>query len=102
MVRRRLAGYEAAWRAPGTERLADLFTADATCLQSPYERPLTGLPAIARMREEEREGPGEVFTVTTDLLAVDGPTAVVRAEVIYGDPPGTRSTAQGGHNASRQ
>ena len=87
MVRRWQAGYEAARRAPRTGRLADLITADATYLQSPYERPLTGLPAIARMCEEEREGPGEVFTVTTDLLAVDGPTAVVPALVIYGDPP---------------
>jgi len=87
MVRRWQAGYEADRRAPRTGRLADLITADATYLQSPYERPLTGLPAIARMCEEEREGPGEVFTVTTDLLAVDGPTAVVPALVIYGDPP---------------
>src|SRR5215469_12869050 len=65
MVRRWLAGYEAAWRAAGTERLAGLFTADATYLQSPYEQPITGLPAIARMWQEEREGPGEVFTVAT-------------------------------------
>ena len=87
MVRRWLAGYEAAWRAAGTESLAGLFAADATYLQSPYEQPITGLPAIARMWDDEREGPGEVFTVATDILAVDGPTAVVRAEVIYGDPP---------------
>jgi ketosteroid isomerase-like protein len=86
-VRRWLAGYEAAWRAPGTERLAGLFTADATYLQSPYQQPVIGLAAIARMWEEEREGPGEVFTLTTGILAVDGPTAVARAEVIYGDPP---------------
>ena len=31
--------------------------------------------------------PDEVFTLATDILAVDGPTAVVRAEVRYGDPP---------------
>ena len=86
-VRRWLAGYEAAWRAAGTGRLAGLFAADATYLQSPYEEPIIGLPAIARMWEDEREGPGEVFAVVTDILAVDGPTAVVRAEVIYGDPP---------------
>ena len=86
-VRRWLAGYEAAWRAAGTESLAGLFAADATYLQSPYEQPIIGLPAIARMWEDEREGPGEVFAVVTDILAVDGPTAVVRAEVIYGDPP---------------
>ena len=86
-VRRWLAGYEAAWRAAGTESLAGLFAADATYLQSPYEQPIIGLPAIARMWEDEREGPGEVFAVVTDILAVDGPTAVVRAEVIYAGPP---------------
>jgi ketosteroid isomerase-like protein len=83
-----LAGYEAAWRAPGSGDLADLFTGDATYLKSPYEQPLAGLDAIKRMWEEEREGPDEVFTLITDILAVDGPTAVVRAEVRYGDPPG--------------
>ena len=36
---------------------------------------------------DEREGPDEVFTLGTEILAVDGPTAVVRAEVCYGDPP---------------
>jgi ketosteroid isomerase-like protein len=83
-----LAGYEAAWRAPGTDGLAGLFTRDATYLQSPYEQPVAGLDAIRRMWEAEREGPDEVFTLVTDILAVDGPTAVVRAEVRYGDPPG--------------
>jgi nucleoside phosphorylase len=39
------------------------------------------------MWEEEREGPEEVFTLATDILAVEGPTAVVRAGVCYGDPP---------------
>jgi ketosteroid isomerase-like protein len=82
-----LAGYEAAWRAPGTESLTTLFTSDAVYLQSPYEQAVTGLDAIKRMWEEEREGPDEVFTLATDIVAVDGPTAVVRAEVVYGDPP---------------
>ena len=87
LVGRWLTGYEAAWRAPGTEALAALFTGDAVYVQSPYEQPVTGLDAIKRMWEEEREGPDEVFTLTTDIVAVDGPTAVVRAEVVYGDPP---------------
>jgi ketosteroid isomerase-like protein len=86
MVGRWLAGYEAAWRAPGTGSLAGLFTADATYLQSPYEQPIAGLDAIKQMWEAEREGPDEVFTLVTEILAVDGPTAVVRAEVCYGDP----------------
>lgn len=86
-VGRWLAGYEAAWREAGTEDIAALFTADATYLQSPYEQPVTGLDAIKRMWEDEREGPEEVFTMATDILAVDGRTAVVRAEVRYGEPP---------------
>ena len=86
MVGRWLAGYEAAWRAPGTDGLAGLFAGDATYLLSPYEPPVTGLDAIRRMWEEHREGPGEVFTLATEILAVDGPAAVVRAEVRYGDP----------------
>jgi ketosteroid isomerase-like protein len=86
-VSRWLTGYEAAWRAPGTAGLAGLFTPDATYLQSPYEHPVTGLDAIGRMWEAEREGPDEVFTLTAGILAVDGQVAVVRAEVCYGDPP---------------
>jgi ketosteroid isomerase-like protein len=82
-----LTGYEAAWRAPGTEGLAALFTSDAVYSQGPYEQPVTGLDAIKRMWEEEREAPDEVFTMTTDVVAVDDPAAVVRAEVHYGDPP---------------
>ena len=86
MVRRWLAAYEAAWRAPGTRGLAEIFTGDASYRQSPYQAPVAGLDAIRRMWDEERDGPDEVFTIATDILAVDGPTAVVRAEVRYGDP----------------
>jgi hypothetical protein len=85
-VSRWLAGYEKAWRTPGTEGLAALFSSDATYLQSPYEEPVTGLDAIARMWERERSGPDEVFTLTSDIVAVDAPAAVVRAHVRYGDP----------------
>jgi hypothetical protein len=86
MVTRWLAAYEAAWRAPGTGDLAGIFTEGATYLQSPYAGPVVGLDAIGRMWEAERDGPGEVFSLTAGILAVDGPTAVVRAEVRYGDP----------------
>jgi uncharacterized protein (TIGR02246 family) len=87
LVSRWLAGYETAWRTAGTDRLADLFTGDAAYLQSPYQQPVIGLDAIRRMWEEEREGPDEVFTLATEIIAVDGPTAVVRAEVRYAGPP---------------
>jgi ketosteroid isomerase-like protein len=86
-VSRWLTDYEAAWRAAGTDRLAGLFTSDAIYLQSPYERPVTGLAAIQQMWEHERVGPDEVFTLATEIIAVDGPMAVVRAEVHYAGPP---------------
>jgi hypothetical protein len=38
------------------------------------------------MWDDERDAPDEVFTLAIGILAVDGPTAVVRAEVRYGDP----------------
>ena len=81
-----LTGYETAWRAPGTKGLAGLFTENATYLQSPYEQPVTGLAAIGRMWEQERQGPDEIFTLATSVVAVDDQMAVVRAEVSYGDP----------------
>jgi ketosteroid isomerase-like protein len=84
-VSRWVAGYEAAWRAAGTGALAGLFSEDASYLHSPYEEPVTGLDAIRRMWEEDRAGPDEVFTLATEIIAVDGPAAVVRAEVRYGD-----------------
>ena len=86
MVSRWLAGYEAAWRAPGTGQLAEIFTEDASYRLSPYEEPVVGLAAIGSMWEAERDGPDEVFTLAADIVAVDGPMAVVRAEVSYGDP----------------
>jgi ketosteroid isomerase-like protein len=85
-VARWIAAYEAAWRAPGTDALAGIFTPDSTYLQGPYEEPVVGLPAIERMWEQEREGPAEVFQMTSDIVAVDGATAVVRVQVSYGDP----------------
>jgi ketosteroid isomerase-like protein len=81
-----IAAYERAWRAPGTEALGELFTPDATYLQGPYDEPVIGLPAIGRMWEAEREGPDEAFRMTSDVIAVDGATAVARLEVHYGDP----------------
>jgi ketosteroid isomerase-like protein len=85
-VSRWLTAYEAAWRTPRTEGLSRLFTEDATYLKSPYEQPITGLAAIKVMWDNERDGPDEIFTLATGILAVDGPTAVVRADVGYGEP----------------
>lgn len=70
-----MANYEAAWRAPGTEGLAGLFRIDATYLHSPYEEPIVGLEAIRRMWDEDRDGGKEIFTLTSEILAVEGATA---------------------------
>jgi ketosteroid isomerase-like protein len=85
-VQRWVDGYVAAWRTAGTDGLATLFADDATYLHSPYAEPVTGLARIRAMWDDDRDGPNEVFTISTDILAVDGDTAVVRALVRYGDP----------------
>jgi SnoaL-like protein len=81
-----VAGYERAWRTPGTDSLAGLFTPDARYQASPFEHHHRGLGAIAEMWEAERVGPDEVFTITTEVVAVEGDTGVVRVEVAYGAP----------------
>jgi hypothetical protein len=81
-----VAGYEAAWRRPGTDSLGSLFAEDARYGHSPYAEPIIGLDAIAQMWESEREGPDEIFTLGTEVVALEADTAVVRAHVLYGDP----------------
>jgi SnoaL-like protein len=85
-VRDWLDGYERAWRSPGTVGLRELFTDDATYSTAPYRQPYEGLPAIAELWEAEREGPDEAFTMSSEIVAVDGDIAVVRVDVGYGDP----------------
>jgi ketosteroid isomerase-like protein len=81
-----VAAYEQAWRAPGTEALAKIFTVGARYLQGPYSEPVIGLPAIAQMWERERAGPEEMFRMSSEIVAVEDDTAVVRVEVHYGEP----------------
>lgn len=78
-----VAAYEALWRAPGTEMLAEVFAPEAIYLPSPWARPLHGLQALAEFWEAERDGPDEQFEVTSTVLAVEERTAVVRVEVDY-------------------
>jgi SnoaL-like domain len=78
-----LARYELAWRTPGTASLGELFTTDATYQQSPYTECLVGLAPIAAMWEAEREGPDEIFTMASNVVALDGNVAVVRVDVAY-------------------
>ena len=85
-VQRWVAAYEAAWRSAGTDALRSFFAEGARYLHSPYSEAIVGLAAIAQMWEAEREGPDEVFKLETSVVAVEGDTAIVRAQVFYGDP----------------
>lgn len=79
--------YESAWRSPGTEALREVFAEGATYQQGPYHQQLVGLHTIAAMWDRERHGHDELFRLQAETVAVEGDTAVVRAEVHYGDPP---------------
>lgn len=89
-VQRWVEGYERAWRSVGTEDLSQLFASRATYLVSPWARPVEGLEAIRELWEDERDGPDEPFTMTSEVVAVDGDTAVVRVAVDYGAPGASR------------
>ena len=78
-----IAGYERAWRSPGTDALAELFTEDATYSTAPYENPHRGLAAIREMWEAERSGPDEEFEMSSEVVAVEGDTGVARVTVHY-------------------
>ena len=78
--------YEQVWRSAGTDRLPELFTASATYLPSPWATPISGGTELAEFWDAERDGPDETFTMTSEVLAVDGDTAVVRVAVDYGEP----------------
>ena len=71
-VERWVDRYERAWRTAGTDRLGDLFSPTPPTWPSPWAPPVEGLTAIARFWEDEREGPGESFTMAREVLAVEG------------------------------
>ena len=82
-VERWVAGYERAWRSPGTDSLGELFTADASYLVSPWAEAVSGLDQLAELWEAQRDGPDEQFTLTSEVVAVDDDVAVVRVAVAY-------------------
>jgi hypothetical protein len=82
-VVRWVAAYEQAWRTAGTGGLAGLFATDVSYLPSPWAETLRGLDELAPFWDTEREGPDEPFAMTSEVVAVDGDTAVVRLAVDY-------------------
>ena len=85
-----VAGYVRAWRSPGTDPLTAIFTPDVSYLMSPWHPPVEGIEAVGELWDAERDGPDEAFTFASEVVAVDGDTAVVRAEVEYSGPDSSR------------
>ena len=75
--------YERLWRTPGTDLLTELFTADASYRPSPWARPFDGMEEIERFWESERDNADEQFAMSSEVVAVDDHTAVVRVAVDY-------------------
>jgi hypothetical protein len=78
-----LEAYEAAWRTAGTSALTRLFTEGASYRPGPFELTISGLDAIGEFWEAVRGGPDEVFSLTYELIAVQGDIGVARVEVTY-------------------
>jgi hypothetical protein len=84
VVREWVDRYERAWRTAGTDLLDDLFDPAATYQMAPFDPPHVGIDAIRVLWDAERDGPDEPFTMTSSVVAVTDPVAVVRLEVEYG------------------
>ena len=73
-------GYERAWRANDPTGVATLFTDDARYRASPYEPDVVGHDAIRGLWPEEDD---VEFTMSSEVVAVEDATAVVRVVVHY-------------------
>ena len=80
-----LARYELAWRAPGTDRLREVFTESVSYSASPWSDPIVGLDELGRFWDACRSGPDEGFRMESEIVAIDERVAVVRVVVDYDD-----------------
>jgi uncharacterized protein (TIGR02246 family) len=84
-----LDGYQAAWKTDDPEQIAALFTEDATYSPSPFSKPWRGREAIVAKWVDHGDAQNE-WRFESELLAVEGETAVVRGLTTYpahGDDP---------------
>jgi SnoaL-like domain len=80
-----IARYERAWRSPGTAALDELFAQTVIYVRSPWANPIIGMATLRRFWDAARNGPDEGFRMTSEIVAVDGRTGVVRVHVEYDD-----------------
>ena len=76
-------GYLDGWRTEDVACVSRLFTKDVRYRTGPYEESLVGHPALEEFWLDDAD---KSFTASAEPVAVDGPRAVVRVEVAYGDP----------------
>ncbi|GAB4585185.1 nuclear transport factor 2 family protein [Nocardia sp. IFM 10818] len=84
-VARWVGAYERAWRTAGTAAVGELFADKARYLVSPWAKPIVGIEALRGFWEAGRKGADERFRMMSEVVAVDGNTAVVRVFVEYED-----------------
>ena len=75
--------YERAWRASHPD-LGRIFSDRFTYVASPWAEPIDGTDDLRRFWEASR-APDERFEMRSEIVAVDGDTAVVRVTVDYDD-----------------
>ena len=80
-----LCRYEHAWRLPGTAALDEVFTGAVTYVRSPWANAIVGMASLRRFWDTARASPDEGFRMSSEIVAVEGRTAVVRVHVDYDD-----------------
>jgi len=78
-----VAAHERAWGTPGADDLRELFAPNVSYLPSPWAQPIEGLEALGVFWDKERDAPDEEFNLVSEVVAVEGTTAVVRLAVDY-------------------
>jgi ketosteroid isomerase-like protein len=76
--------YERAWDSNDPQDIRGLFTADAEYRFHPWDEPDRGHEAIVTAWLEAQDEPGD-HRFEWEIVAVDGPTAVVQGHTEYSD-----------------
>jgi SnoaL-like domain len=90
-----LEAHDAAWRSAGHAAIADLFSEAAVYHLGPIEEEWRSVTGPLRGRDAIAAGwlaggiAGEQFETESEILAIDGPRAVVRRRIRYFKPDGS-------------
>ncbi|MGH2756073.1 MAG: YybH family protein [Actinomycetota bacterium] len=87
-VARWLKIYVEAWETYDRDKIADLFSEDATYRYHPYDEPVRGRDAIVRSWLEEPDATG-TYEATYEPIVVEGDVAVAVGNSVYRGADGT-------------